>query len=134
MRGLMRVVQACVAIVVLAAGGLACEQRNPVFIGIWTCGEMELQFSGDGRFRWQAANGDKLNGNFHLVRDGSAYRIDYQPVRWPVQEKRYIPTRYPVDGFYLSETASGEDSGMLTCQRKRMRGAARLSSWLDEGP
>ena len=45
-----------------------------------------------GAFRWRGVDGDELNGNFHLVRDGSAYRIDYQPVRWAVQEKRYIPT------------------------------------------
>ena len=134
MRGLWRAVQACGVVALLAVAGVACEQRNPVFIGIWMCGDMELQFSGDGRFRWRSVDGDELNGNFHLVRDGSAYRIDYQPVRWAVQEKRYIPSRYPVDGFYLSDTPSGEAADMLACQRKRVRGAARVLSWLDEGP
>ena len=48
--------------------------------------------------------------------------IDYQPVRWAVQEKRYIPTRYPVMAFRYHP--SGEGIDMLVCQRKRVRGAA----------
>ncbi len=111
---------------------LACGQQNPVFIGYWRCAELELQLSGDGRYLWADEQGKEWKGSYQIAREDRAFRIHHTPNQWPAQAGTYIPSAYPVDGFYLSASALVSEQNKLTCQRKHTRGTGRLRVWLDE--
>ena len=113
-------------------GLCACQQQNPAFIGVWQCAELELHLNGEGKFLWQAADGSSVRGDYKIRREGEVFRIDYSEAAWPVQAQRYIPSRYPVDGFYLSQDPGGVMAGKVVCQRKMVRGEGSLRSWLEE--
>ena len=111
---------------------LACGQQNPVFIGYWRCATLELQLSGNGRYQWEDEQGRVWKGTYQIAREDRAFRIHHTPNQWPAQAGTYIPSAYPVDGFYLSSTAQSSGQDKLVCQRKHTRGTGRLRVWLDE--